>query len=216
MKSRRQVLRSLGVLGAAGIAGCGTPPDPPSSNEETETSTKTTTKPTSESAFSSLTSISPDYAPKAIPSNSHCFEKDVSRHPIFVDFGEIQYGDAGGWRMRASGVEFTLGESFTIGLQNVSGETIEASSKWRFNLQLYTENGWQEIRWVTGEVSYSESETSIPNGSGYLWQFYSSTDGLLANHPFREELLVCPEVQPGRYRLIFEEQSIAVQFEILG
>lgn len=212
MKSRRQFLQSLGALSVVGLAGCGAPPDPPDSN--TTQPANTTQNTTVEPVFNELDGVKPDYPPKNIPANSQCFSEQFSKHPVFVDFGKVTYGDSDGLQLRVSDVDLELGQAFSIGLQNSQETAIELPSKWRFNLQLYTQNGWQEIRWVTGNTNYTKEETTVPPDSGYVWEFYTSTDGLLANHPFREDLRVCPEVQPGRYRFIFDEQNIAVQFEI--
>lgn len=217
MVNRRRFLALVGAGSIGALAGCPTPPDPPN---HTETPSNPTGNDSDsdvdapENFTGNLTGIEPDGTPPDVPNHEYCTSGDRSQHPVFVDLGKVKYGDVGQWELRISETEIEVGNSFAIELQNVGSESMEYGNKWEYNLQLYTEQGWQEIRWLKKQVPYKDISTTIQPTSGLRWEFYASAAGMVATHPYSNYMIVCPELPPGRYRFICGDVPVAVQFNI--
>jgi len=203
--------RFIGLLASASfgtLAGCPRPPNSPKNN-----TTNQSFKNSSE--FSGdLTGVVPESTPPSIPTNTHCSNKGKSMHYAFVDFGKVKQGDFESWELRISETNISIGDSFSIEIQNTSSNTLEFGNRFKYNLQLYTENGWQEIRWLEKSISYEDVTVSVEPDDGIRWNFYATPNGIIAPHPKSDIMSICPELPPGRYRFICGYVPVSVQFNI--
>lgn len=216
MVNRRRFISLISAGSVGALAGCPTPPDPPDHNTSTPSSPddSTTDDNKPDNFDGNLQGIKPEGAPPDIPNYEYCTTGGRSQHPVFVDLGKVENGDYEDWELRISSTNIEVGNSFAIELKNTSSESIEFGNKWRYNLQLYTEQGWQEVRWLKKNIPYKDITKMIEPESGVRWEFYSSAAGIIATHPYSNHMVVCPELPPGRYRFICGSFPIAVQFNI--
>lgn len=218
MVNRRRFLGLIGAGSIGALAGCPTPPDPPDHNTTptNQTPTDGTSDNMPDNFNGNLQGIKPEGQPPAIPNHEFCTTGDRSQHPVFVDLGKVKTGDYEDWELRVSSTNIDVGKSFAIELKNTSSTAIEFGNKWRFNIQLYTEQGWQEVRWLKKQIPYKDISRMVEPGSGVRWEFYSSAAGIIATHPYSNYMVVCPELPPGRYRFICGDFPVAVQFNIVS
>ena len=179
--------------------------------------------------------VQPDGDPPAVPATLDCDTEGFERHPTYVDDDAIEYGtltsDDGAptvaLRARTpddagDDLTFERGDKIEFRLVNVSSAYLTTGYEHKYNLQLQTEAGWEEIRGTTAEphrVPYTDEGISQPPGEGFSWSFELTEDGLLAGHPHEDKLTVCPELQSGRYRFAYwgvPDGHLAVQFDYTG
>ena len=105
---------------------------------------------------------------------------------------------------------------------NVSKHSRTTGNEHKYSLQLRTEAGWEEIRGTVDDsygIAYNDIGIGQPPGEGFEWSFELTERGLLAGHPREDDLTICPDLQPGRYRFVYwgtPESPIAVQFDYTG
>ena len=176
--------------------------------------------------------VEPDGDPTPIPAPLTCERDGFERHPAYVDDDNVAYGtltdDSGSptFALRArtpddAGDDLTVerGGKIEVRLRNVSSEYLTTGNKHKYNLQLRTEAGWEEVRGTTAEpnrVPYTDEGISQHPGGGFTWSFELTEAGLLAGHPHEDDLTICPELQPGRYRFAYwgvPDGHLGVQFD---
>jgi len=177
--------------------------------------------------------VTPDGDPTAVPAPLICERDGFERHPKYVDDDNVAYGtitdDSGQPTLALRGrnpggdaiddLTFERGERIEFRLHNVSSQYVTTGNKHKYNLQLRTEAGWEEIRGTTAEPNrllYTDEGISQPPGEGFRWSFELTEDGLLAGHPHEDDLGICPDLQPGRYRFAYwgvPNGHLGVQFD---
>lgn len=125
---------------------------------------------------------------------------------------DLAWGDAESWALRVNGQSFDYGETATFTLTNTSLSTKTTGVNGRYNLELYTDAGWQEIRVTERSVDSPGAEARHPPGGGFEWEIPLTEDGIQSQ--WNE---VCPDLQSGRYRFTycgFVDFAIAVAFDL--
>lgn len=137
-------------------------------------------------------------------------EPDVRRGDLEVD-SETKLA------MRVADTEYERGDTVSIRLVNVSDETVDTGNRNKYNLQVYTEDSWQEVRGSEdGPLPYTDEAIVHYPGDGFEWSFALSEDDIAeaAIHDLR----VCPDLQSGRYRFVFwgviGDGAVAVEFDV--
>ncbi|MFC6771670.1 hypothetical protein ACFQDD_09105, partial [Halorubrum pallidum] len=111
------------------------------------------------------------------------------------------------------------GDSFRIELTNVSDRPTHVGNQGKYNLELRTEGGWTEIRGTDGEglFGYTDEALGVDPGETLTWEFEMTESGLTASGPHADDLRVCPDLVPGRYRFVFwGGDDLAVAFDYVG
>ena len=178
--------------------------------------------------------VQPDGDPPAVPATLDCDTEGFERHPTYVDDDAIEYGTltnddgASTFALRArtpsdavDDLTFERGDEIEFRLVNVSSAPQTTGNEHKYNLQLQTENGWEEVRGTTGDADrlpYTDIGIGQPPGEGFTWSFELTEDGLLAGHTHEDDLTICPDLQPGRYRFAYwgVDGHLAVQFDYAG
>ena len=179
--------------------------------------------------------VQPNGDPPAVPTALDCATDGFERHPTYVDDDSIEYGmstdddGASTFALRARNpggdavddLTFERGDEIEFRLLNVSNASLTTGNEYKYNLQLQTEAGWEEIRGTTGDADrllYTDIGVVQPPGDGFTWSFELTEDGLLAGHPHEDDLAICPDLQPGRYRFAYwgVDAYLAVQFDYVG
>ena len=180
--------------------------------------------------------VRPDGDPSSVPATLDCDDDAFERHPWTL--GEVSWGSGGGagdagengLELRvvnpaydgddpAEALRFERGDDLRIEMTNVSNGTVEVGNHGKYNLEVYTEAGWTEIRGGDDGSRFEYTDELITHlpGDGHEWAFTMSEEGLVAGGPHADVLRVCPDLQPGRYRFVFwGADNLAVAFDYVG
>ena len=110
------------------------------------------------------------------------------------------------------------GHEVRITMHNVSTDVQHTGSRHEWNLQVLTMDGWQDVRGHVGEESLSYDDVALEQrpGEGFEWTLEMTEDGVLDGHVHEDKLEVCPDLQPGRYRFVYNGivsgEPLAVEF----
>lgn len=130
-----------------------------------------------------------------------------------ADDGEVDLS------LRVDDLEYEYGDTATITLTNVSGEEVLTGNRHKYNLQAYTEDGWQDVRVVDadGHFGYTDEGIAHAPGEGFEWTFELTEAGLV-DGAFHDDVRVCPALQSGRYRFAYfgvvGDGALAVSFDL--
>lgn len=218
----------LGLLGTTSLsfAGCA------EQREEADTPTPTPT-PTSEEAETETPAqpadaddldgyVRPEDDPKPID-ELVCKDEEFERHAKVYDsisWGIHRADSHKEFALRVNQLSFKHGNEVKIQLTNLTNEPQGVPNEIYYNLEVYTEAGWQDVRgWVEGlpygdPFPYSEEINNQQPGDGYEWSFKLTEEDILKDHTFKEELTVCSGLPSGRYRFVFTQGGIAVGFDV--
>lgn len=208
MVDRRRFLSLVSAASLGALAGCPSPPSPPGFSTDNNSPNEQAPQ-----AQEGIDGVKPSSPPPNIP--DYDCDNNRMQHKPFVDFGDVLLGETDKWKMTLSSTTVAIGNAFTVNLVNTTDYTQRTASKWMFNIQMYTTDGWQEIRHVENQLPYSTNQITHQSGSGFEWKFICSDEDLLVEHPHSEKMIICPEIQPGRYRFIFSHPSLSVQFNVI-
>lgn len=165
-----------------------------------------------------------------------CDEADFERH--WSPDGDVAMGDAAGengevtFAMRVHGrrpgdgshersVQFGRGDEVRVTMWNVSDEVQYTGNRHKYNLQVLTVDGWQDVRGTAAgdPLGYTDEGVIHRPGEGFEWSFEMTEEGVLEGHVHEERLEVCPDLQSGRYRFVYHEaagEPLAVEFDYTG
>ncbi len=165
--------------------------------------------------------IEPDGDPDVVPETLECEDEEFERHPQGTDEDKIVFGDRESdgeptWSMRVEETSYELGETVAITLTNVSERELVTGNSSKHNIQLYTEEGWQDVRGYETDspVEYTDEGILHPAGDGFEWTVELSEEGIISENENVDRLSVCPDLQPGRYRFVFWDPALAVAFDV--
>ncbi|MFO8115108.1 MAG: hypothetical protein R6U01_07080 [Halorubrum sp.] len=185
--------------------------------------------------------VRPDDEPAAVPEAFECETEGFERHPRMYE-DEVNWGGGGGvgsddargdadapLALRAvipgdddpasEPLAIGRGTAFRIELTNVSGRVVSVGNQGKYNLELRTESGWTEVRGADGDAAfeYTDEAIAVPPGETLTWEFEMTETGLIEGGPHADDLRVCPDLVPGRYRFVFfGADDLAVAFDYAG
>lgn len=164
--------------------------------------------------------IRPDDDPEHVPGEFVCEKDEFERHWKGYSENHLYWGDVDDYSLRVNALEFEYGETVEIEL---NADDRGSNHKWNF--EIYTENGWRDVRGTTDEddlVGYDD----IGILDGAEWSIELTEDGIIETGVFRDELEVCPALVSARYRFVYwgiggveteddwESRGIAVAFDL--
>lgn len=165
--------------------------------------------------------IAPEENPTAIEP-LECDNEDFERLSQAFDEESVYLGDYGSddgiqWSLRADEREYGYGDKLSIRLTNVTDTILTTGNSGKFNLQVYTEDGWEEVR-GSEDGFYPITDEAIlhPPDGGFNWNFEFTEEGLAV--PEGHDMYVCPDLQPGRYRFAFygvSAEALTVEFDLV-
>ena len=208
MPSRRSLLRSVGAGLVVGVAGCAAP------GSQTPT------------AEFGVEAVHRGYerakgAPEVVPEPLECEKQRLRRLDSDSD---VNWGDAG-WggiedalALRVEKREYTLGETVEIRMYNLSETDHGTRTREEFLVQLRTEAGWQTVFGYTEDGPYPFTDDAVLHepGQSLTWNISLTADGIIEKYAHPEGAVVCPDLQPGRYRFVFpiDAPALAVSFDV--
>lgn len=142
------------------------------------------------------------------------FEEDAIRMGDLEQDGEVVLS------IRVGDMEYERGETLDVALTNVSDREIETGNSAKYNLQVYTQDGWQDVRGGDdGEFSYTDEAVVLYPGDGFEWSLELTESGVVDGG--FHDLRVCPGLERGRYRFAFwgladaDAGAIVVEFDLI-
>lgn len=166
--------------------------------------------------------IRPDGDPDPIDP-LECDADGVERHPAFFDDNEVTWGDVEhdgdpALALRIGETEYGYGDTARIRLTNVADRTIDTGNGAKYNLQAYTEAGWQDIRVGDEDRFFEYTDEAIVHypGEGFEWSI-ELTESAVAAAAAHDHVEVCPDLEPGRYRFVYWgaiDGAVAVAFDL--
>lgn len=185
---------------------------------ETETGTETQTETPQPDGY-----VRPSGSPRSVPSALDCADDSFERHAQYFDERELRWGSDGEdvLELRVDDLQYRLGDEFVVTLTNVSDGDQGTADRHHYNVQLYTEAGWQDVRGSPdgSPMRYSAVGVGHPPGEVYEWRLRLTERGLVeSGHVNEDRLVVCPDLQPGRYRFAYWNANgdpVAVAFDVV-
>jgi hypothetical protein len=118
--------------------------------------------------------------------------------------------------LRADDTTYQFGDAVTITLTNLLPERNGTGNRHKYNIQVLTEAGWQDVRGSTNRDLFPYTDEGILHdpGEGFEWTFDLTAEGVTGGHVHEDDLEVCPDLQPGRYRFLFWEPTVAVTVDV--
>ena len=114
------------------------------------------------------------------------------------------------------------GDEVRIMLWNVSTDVQHTGNRHKWNLQVLTMDGWQDVRGTTGDESLGYDDVALEHrpGKAFEWTLEMTEEGVLEGHVHEDTLEVCPDLQPGRYRFVYNGivsgEPLGVEFHYEG
>jgi len=164
--------------------------------------------------------VRPEGDPETVPPTLSCPDDSFRRHASGYDASDVSWGvtgnDASAFALRTETLSASLGDTVTLTLTNVSEQETFTGNRHKYNVELLTENGWQDVRGnPNGDpIAYTDEALGHAPGEGFEWDLELTEDGLIDGHYNESQLTVCPDLQPGRYRVVFWEPTVAVAFDV--
>lgn len=167
--------------------------------------------------------VRPDSDPDPV-APLECDESGVRRHDQWYDEETVRWGDFEAdsdvaLSLRVDALEYAYGETATVTLTNVADESVETGNRAKYNFQVYTEDGWQDVRVKDedGNFAYTDEAVEHAPGEGFEWSVELTEAGIVEG-TFHDDARVCPDLQPGRYRFayfgVIGDGAVAVSFDL--
>lgn len=138
---------------------------------------------------------------------------------LYEEDEEVHYNKAGAFVLEANDETYEYGDTAKFSLTNTSSEASSTGNSIRHGLEVYTEDGWEDVRvWISDDFfGYFDDLISYPPDSGTEWTYELSDQGIADR--FDGDVEICPPLQSGRYRFIFwgyrSSSSLAVEFDFI-
>jgi len=166
--------------------------------------------------------VRPDGDPRELSGSLTCDREGFERHPQFVEedavaLGENGRGEGEMFALRADDTRYAPGETVRISMTNLAVEEHVTGNRHKYNLQILTEGGWQDVRGATERERFGYTDEGIAHapGEGFEWALELTDGGVVPDdHQHAGSLAVCPSLQPGRYRFLYWEPAVAVEFDV--
>lgn len=149
-----------------------------------------------------------------------CDGDSFERHPQWAEEADVQYGDfetdgETTFALRVAETSYERGDTVEISLTNVTDREVSTGNRRKFNLQVYTEDGWQDVRGGS-ESSFGYTDVAIGHapGEGFEWRIELTEDAVAG-----DRFEVCPDLSAGRYRFayfgVIGDGAVAVAFDVV-
>lgn len=159
--------------------------------------------------------VAPAGDPPAVPEPLACegFERKLQ----WSDEDDILLGneDDPTFALRVAETSYKYGDTALIRLTNTTMDWLITGNRHKYNLQLRTADGWQDVRATEDELfGYTDEGIMHPPGGGFEWELDLTEEGILADHIHGDRLEVCPDLRTGRYRFVYWPTDLAVEFDL--
>lgn len=165
--------------------------------------------------------VRPPNDPSAVPPKLVCENDDFRRLGAGFDQSALAWGETPRdgdprFALRVDQRTVARGDTVTVALTNVTNSGQVTGNRQKYNLQVKTEAGWQDVRGATAgdPIGYTDEGVGHEPGGGFQWRIRMTESGVIAGHALSDHLTVCPGLPAGRYRFVFWEPAVAVAFDL--
>jgi len=163
--SRRSFLRNGGVVIGICLGGCpGT--NSPDGNED----------PMSMEDDPGVASL--DGEPKTVPESLRCDDESFERHFDGYDENALRWGTTGNYSLTSDTLRYDHGDSARFTLRYTGSGTGQTGNRHKFDLELFTEAGWQEVRGWSDGATEAIHRRSNRTRRGYRLRVDDRVDGI--------------------------------------
>jgi hypothetical protein len=207
--SRRSFLRWGAVVVGTGIGGCPGMNNPGGDDDQTSIENQTGV-------------ASPDGEPENVPESLQCDDESFQRHFNGYDEDSINWGTTGEYSLTSDDLQYQYGDSIDVTLRYTGSGTGQTGNKYKFNLELFTEAGWEEVRgWSDGQQKpYTDEAVTHEPGVGFDCTIELTESGIIgvATETHANTLEVCPDLKSGRYRFVYwglpDDAAVGIAFDL--
>ena len=165
---------------------------------------------------------SPDGVPDIVPESLQCDDESFERQFKGYDEDPINWGTTGEYSLTSDDLQYQYGDSIDVTLRFTGSGTGQTGNKYKFNLELFTEAGWHEVRgWSDGQQKpYTDEAVTHAEGVAFEWTFKLTESGItdVATETHAKTLVVCPDLQSGRYRFVYwglpRDAAVGIAFDL--
>lgn len=156
----------------------------------------------------------PDSTPASIPDALVCDRAGGERHSAFYTPDELAWGRASGFTLRVNEQSFEHGATAQFSLRNAGVGPKTTGNRDKYNLEVRTDAGWQDVRVVADSLVYTDVGFEKWPGQGWTWEIELTEDGIAAATD--ADVAVYPGLPAGRYRFIYWgiDEAVAVAFDL--
>jgi hypothetical protein len=158
--------------------------------------------------------VRPDSEPDAVPESHQCDSTDLVPYGRLYD-EEPRWGRTEQFRLRVDKSTAEYGETVTITLTNTSDHPVTTASDRQFQFEIYTADGWQEIRRCVDSCPvFSTVTVGHAPSTGFEWEIPLTEAGI--SDAGVGGVVVCPDLVSARYRFVFRgaDTPVAVAFDL--
>jgi hypothetical protein len=202
----------MGAVLSGSVVGCvSNSEDTPN---ESDTNGDATTSDGNEDETELTGYIRPDGEPETVPTDLTCPDESFTRFPTRYD--EVRWGDTDKLSFRVTDDAIEHGDTVRATLR--STDYVSMGTEQQVQVELYTEEGWKEVRGRSGEEAFEFTDlgAELPPNEEFEWEFPFAEAGIVNEFYTELDLEVCPALSAGRYRLVFSgyEPAPAVAFDV--
>ena len=165
---------------------------------------------------------SPDGEPENVPESLQCDDESFQRQFDGYDVNSINWGTTGEYSLTSDDLQYQYGDSTIVTLRYTGSGTGQTGNKYKFNLEVFTEAGWQEVRgWSDGQQKpYTDEAIEHGEGIVFEWTIELTESGIaaVATETHADTLAVCPDLQSGRYRFVYwgllDDAAVGIAFDL--
>ena len=165
---------------------------------------------------------SPDGEPETVPESLQCDDDSFRRHFEGYNEDSLKLGTAGKYSLTSDDLQYQYGDSADVTLRYIGSGTGQTGNKYKFNLEMFTEAGWQEVRgWSDGQQKpYTDEAIEHGEGIVFEWTIELTGSGIaaVATETHADTLAVCPDLQSGRYRFVYwgllDDAAVGIAFDL--
>lgn len=166
--------------------------------------------------------VRPETDPEPVATLS-CESVGVERHDQRFDEDDRQWGDydrdgTTRFALRVDDLQYDHGDTLNVSLTNVADQPLETGNSAKYNLQVRTEAGWQDVRVIDGSEAFTYTDEAVSHGpgDGFDWAI-ELTEQAIVEASVHSDAEVCPDLQSGRHRLAYfgiAGGAVAVAFDL--
>jgi hypothetical protein len=161
--------------------------------------------------------VRPDGDPESVPEELHRGNQELVRHSRAYSDGDLSWGEAAGFSVRADDLAIDYGETVHISLAYSAFGSGLTGNKSKYNFELDTDGGWQDVRCGEGSFFYTDEGFGKLTGQAWTWEI-ALTEGGIAEATV-QDVEVSPPLRSGRYRFVYwgigeSDEAAAVAFDL--
>lgn len=155
-------------------------------------------EPTARGDWGSDWRVEPSAWSSSTPGCLTCDDEDARRYSQGFAASGLSWGDGANWEMRIDETSVDRGDAARIRLANVTDEARGRGANSKYNLQIETNAGWEDVRVYENQEQRGPHPAILHHtdaGDYHEWEL-TMDEAAIAGQ-------VCPALRAGRYRFVY-------------